>query len=45
MELLQAGVHHSVIALWRVHESAEATMIYLQADLALKTKFLIGQNQ
>ncbi len=40
MELLQAGVDHSVIALWLGHESAETTMIYLQADLALKEKIL-----
>jgi site-specific recombinase XerD len=38
MELLQAGVDHSVIALWLGHESADTTMIYLQADLALKEK-------
>ena len=40
MELLQAGVDHSVIALWLGHESAETTMIYLQADLAFKEKIL-----
>jgi len=40
MELLQAGVDHSVIALWLGHESAETTMIYLQADLAFKEKLL-----
>ncbi len=40
MELLQAGVDHSIIALWLGHESAETTMIYLQADLALKEKIL-----
>ena len=40
MELLQAGVDHSVIALWLGHESSETTMIYLQADLALKEKIL-----
>jgi len=40
MELLQAGVDHSVIALWLGHESAETTNIYLQADLALKEKIL-----
>ena len=45
MELLQTVVHHSVIALWLGHESAETTMICLQADLTLKTKFWIGQNQ
>jgi site-specific recombinase XerD len=40
MELLQAGVDHSVIALWLGHESADTTMIYLQADLALKEKIV-----
>lgn len=40
MDLLQAGVDHSVIALWLGHESAETTMIYLQADLAFKEKIL-----
>lgn len=40
MELLQAGVDHSVIALWLGHESPETTHIYLQANLALKEKAL-----
>jgi site-specific recombinase XerD len=40
MELLHAGVDHSVIALWLGHESPETTHIYLQADLALKEKIL-----
>jgi len=40
MELLQAGVDHSLIALWLGHESVETTMIYLQADLAFKEKIL-----
>lgn len=40
MELLQAGVDHSVIALWLGHESPETTSIYLQANLALKEKIL-----
>ncbi|MDP2646069.1 MAG: site-specific integrase [Desulfobacterales bacterium] len=40
MELLQAGVDHSVIALWLGHESPETTYIYLQANLALKEKAL-----
>ena len=35
MELLQAGVDRSVIALWLGHESIETTQIYLDADLAL----------
>jgi integrase/recombinase XerD len=36
MELLQAGVDCSVIALWVGHESVETTQIYLHAHLALK---------
>ena len=36
MELLQAGVDTSVIALWLGHESIETTQIYLHAHLALK---------
>ena len=40
MELLQAGVDRSVIALWLGHESVETTQIYLTANLALKEKAL-----
>jgi site-specific recombinase XerD len=36
MELLQAGVDCSVIALWLGHESIETTQNYLHAHLALK---------
>jgi len=36
MELLQAGVNRSVIALWLGHESIETTQIYLDANLAMK---------
>ena len=36
MELLQAGVDRSVIALWLGHGSVETTQIYLDANLALK---------
>lgn len=36
MELLQAGVDSSVIALWLGHESIETTQNYLHAHLALK---------
>ncbi|MEO7711026.1 MAG: site-specific integrase [Caldimonas sp.] len=36
MDLLQAGVEQSVIALWLGHESIETTQVYLDADLALK---------
>jgi integrase/recombinase XerD len=40
MELLQAGVDRSVIALWLGHESIETTQVYLHADLELKEKAL-----
>jgi hypothetical protein len=40
MELLQAGVDRSVIALWLGHESVETTQIYLEANLELKEKAL-----
>ncbi len=36
MELLQAGVDCSVIALWLGHESIQTTQAYLHAHLALK---------
>ena len=40
MELLQAGVDRSVIALWLGHESVETTQMYLDANLALKEQAL-----
>lgn len=40
MELLQAGVDCSVIALWLGHESIETTQTYLHAHLALKEEAL-----
>ena len=45
MELLQAGVDRSVIALWLGHESPETTQIYLKANLALKEKILEKMSQ
>lgn len=36
MELLQAGVDCSVIALWLGHESVETTQVYLHAHIAIK---------
>ncbi|HEY2660405.1 MAG TPA: tyrosine-type recombinase/integrase [Caulobacteraceae bacterium] len=36
MELLQAEVDCSVIALWLGHESIKTTQVYLHAHLALK---------
>src|SRR5215472_2144624 len=38
MQLLQAGVDTSVIALWLGHESVETTQIYLHADLSIKER-------
>ncbi|MCY0852621.1 tyrosine-type recombinase/integrase [Cupriavidus sp. D39] len=40
MELLQAGVDCSVIALWLGHESIETTLTYLHAHLSLKEAVL-----
>ena len=40
MELLQAGVDRTVIALWLGHESVETTQIYLEATLAMKERAL-----
>ena len=44
MELLQAGVDRSMIALWLGHESVETTQIYLNANLALKEEILAKTN-
>jgi site-specific recombinase XerD len=40
MDLLQAGVDRSIIALWLGHESVETTQIYLEATLAMKEQAL-----
>ncbi|MGB8479531.1 MAG: site-specific integrase [Acidobacteriaceae bacterium] len=40
MELLQAGVDRTVIALWLGHESMETTQVYLDADISMKEKAL-----
>jgi len=40
MDLLQAGVDRSVIALWLGHESIETTQVYLEATLAMKERAL-----
>jgi len=40
LDLLQAGVDRSVIALWLGHESVETTQIYLDATLAMKEEAL-----
>jgi integrase/recombinase XerD len=40
MELLQAGVDRSLIAIWLGHESVETTQIYLDANLAIKEEII-----
>jgi site-specific recombinase XerD len=40
VQLLQAGVDRSIIALWLGHESVETTQIYLDADLCIKQRAL-----
>jgi site-specific recombinase XerD len=40
MDLLQAGVDRSVIALWLGHESVETTQIYLEATIVMKEQAL-----
>lgn len=40
MNLLQAGVDTTVIAMWLGHESVETTHVYLNADLELKRRVL-----
>lgn len=40
VNLLQAGVDQSLIALWLGHESIETTQVYLHADLECKEKIL-----
>ncbi|HEY3755334.1 MAG TPA: tyrosine-type recombinase/integrase [Opitutaceae bacterium] len=44
MELLQAGIDRSLIAIWLGHESVETTQVYLDANLALKEKILERMN-
>jgi site-specific recombinase XerD len=41
LDLLQAGVDRSVIALWLGHESVETTQIYLEATLSMKEEALV----
>ena len=45
MELLQAGVDCSVIALWLGHEAMETTLTYLHAHLELKESALAKLKQ
>lgn len=40
MELLQAGIDRSLIAIWLGHESVETTQLYFNASLALKERIM-----
>ena len=40
MDLLQAGIDRSVLALWLGHQSFETTRIYVEATMAMKEKAL-----
>jgi hypothetical protein len=40
MQLLDAGVDTTVIALWLGHERSDTTQIYLRANLAIKERAL-----
>jgi len=44
MELFQAGVNRSLIAIWLGHESLDTTQIYLDANLQLKEAVLEKMN-
>jgi len=44
MELLQAGIDRSLIAIWLGHESIETTQVYLDANLAMKEEILERMN-
>jgi len=44
MELFQAGVDRSLIAIWLGHESLDTTQIYLDANLQLKEAILNRVN-
>jgi site-specific recombinase XerD len=44
MELFQAGVDRSLIAIWLGHESLDTTQIYLDANLQLKEAVLEKMN-
>lgn len=40
MDLFQAGIDRSVIAMWLGHESFESTKVYVEATMAMKEKAL-----
>ena len=44
MQLLEAGVDHSLIALWLGHESPETTQIYIELNVKMKQKILDKTN-
>lgn len=45
MELLNAGIDRSLIAIWLGHESVETTQVYLDANLSLKEQILAQSRQ
>lgn len=45
MELLNAGIDRSLIAIWLGHESVETTQVYLDANLSLKEQILARSRQ
>jgi integrase/recombinase XerD len=45
MELLQAGIDRSLIAIWLGHESVGTTQVYLDANLTLKEQILALSHQ
>lgn len=45
MELLQAGIDRSLIAIWLGHESVDTTQIYLDANLSMKEQVLAQSHQ
>lgn len=45
MQLLQAGVDTTVIALWLGHEDVRSTQAYIHADMTIKERTLARTNQ
>ncbi len=45
MQLLQAGVDTTLIALWLGHEDVRSTQIYIHADMTIKERTLARTSQ
>ena len=45
MQLVQAGVDRTIIALWLGHESIETTQVYIEADMKMKEEALKKMSQ